>query len=81
MIQTVQVSDSGEYSVVAGSSISRAHLTVEGRDIQISEPQQKEITVSVPFFFNSFPISVKDEKIKSKNKILSAGSGEASGNF
>lgn len=50
MIQTVQVSDSGEYSVVAGSSVSKAHLTVEGRDIHISEPQEKEITVSVAFY-------------------------------
>lgn len=46
MIQTVRMSDAGEYSVVAGSSVSKAHLTVEGRDIRISEPVEKEITVS-----------------------------------
>lgn len=46
MIQTVRMSDSGEYSVVAGSSVSKAHLTVEGRDIRISEPAEREITVS-----------------------------------
>lgn len=50
MIQTVRVSDSGEYSVVAGSSVSKAHLTVEGRDIRISEPPKREITVSVASF-------------------------------
>lgn len=50
MIQTVRVSDSGEYSVVAGSSVSKAHLTVEGRDVRISEPPEKEITVSVASF-------------------------------
>lgn len=90
MIQTVRVSDSGEYSVVAGSSVSKAHLTVEGRDIRISEPPEKEITVSV----SSFSLHLrKSKEIKhdfivsgreitdNKNKILSAGSGEASGNF
>uniref|UniRef100_A0A4W6E3S5 Ig-like domain-containing protein n=1 Tax=Lates calcarifer TaxID=8187 RepID=A0A4W6E3S5_LATCA len=39
------MSDAGEYSVVAGSSVSKAHLTVEGRDIRISEPAEREITV------------------------------------
>lgn len=45
MIQTVRMSESGEYSVVAGSSVSKAQLTVEGRDIWISEPAEREITV------------------------------------
>ncbi|KAG5852575.1 hypothetical protein ANANG_G00063900 [Anguilla anguilla] len=45
MIQTVRMSDAGEYSVVAGSSISKAHLTVEGRDVRITEPREREITV------------------------------------
>ncbi|TMS06454.1 Titin [Larimichthys crocea] len=45
MVQTVRMSDAGEYSVVAGSSVSKAHLTVEGRDIRISEPVEREITV------------------------------------
>ncbi|KAG7464081.1 hypothetical protein MATL_G00183490 [Megalops atlanticus] len=45
MIQTVRLSDAGEYSVVAGSSVSKAHLTVEGRDVRITEPAEKEITV------------------------------------
>ncbi|KAK0143539.1 Titin [Merluccius polli] len=36
MIQTVRMSDAGEYSVVAGSSMSKAHLIVEGRDIRIT---------------------------------------------
>ncbi|KAF7709182.1 hypothetical protein HF521_016032 [Silurus meridionalis] len=45
LIQTVRMSDAGEYSVVAGSSISKAHLTVEGKDVRISEPVEKEVTV------------------------------------
>ncbi|KAK2840469.1 hypothetical protein Q5P01_014209 [Channa striata] len=45
MIHTVRMSDAGEYSVVAGSSMSKAHLTVEGRDIRISDPAEREITV------------------------------------
>nr|XP_019960350.1 PREDICTED: titin-like [Paralichthys olivaceus] len=45
MIQTVRMSDAGVYSVVAGSSVSKAQLTVEGRDIRISEPAEREITV------------------------------------
>ncbi|MCI4378776.1 hypothetical protein PGIGA_G00219550 [Pangasianodon gigas] len=45
MIQTVRMSDAGEYSVVAGSSMSKAHLTVEGKDVRITEPVEKEITV------------------------------------
>ena len=51
MIQTVRMSDAGEYSVVAGSSVSKAHLTVEGRDIRITEPVEKEITVSAKLSF------------------------------
>ncbi|XP_051980649.1 titin-like, partial [Xyrauchen texanus] len=45
MIQTVRMSDAGEYSVVAGSCVSKAYLTVEGKDVRISEPAEKEITV------------------------------------
>lgn len=45
MIQTVRMSDAGEYSVVAGSSVSKAQLIVEGRDVRISEPVEREITV------------------------------------
>lgn len=47
MIQTVRMSDAGEYSVVAGSSISKAQLTVEGKDVRITEPVEKEITVFI----------------------------------
>ena len=53
MIQTVRMSDTGEYSVVAGSSVSKAHLTVEGRDIRISEPTEREITVRRPLLKSS----------------------------
>ncbi|KAK7169443.1 hypothetical protein R3I93_005419 [Phoxinus phoxinus] len=45
MIQTVRMSDAGEYTVVAGSSVSKANLIVEGKDVRISEPAEKEITV------------------------------------
>lgn len=45
MVQTVRMSDAGEYSVVAGSSVSKAQLTVEGRDIRISEPADREVLV------------------------------------
>uniref|UniRef100_A0A3B4YD95 Ig-like domain-containing protein n=1 Tax=Seriola lalandi dorsalis TaxID=1841481 RepID=A0A3B4YD95_SERLL len=47
MIQTVRMSDAGEYSVVAGSSVSKAQLNVEGRDIRISEPAGKPARFSV----------------------------------
>lgn len=47
MIQTVRMSDAGEYSVVAGSSMSKAQLTVEGKDVRITEPVEKEITVII----------------------------------
>lgn len=50
MIQTVRMSDAGEYSVVAGSSVSKATLTVEGKDVRISEPAEKEITVSTKIY-------------------------------
>lgn len=49
MIQTVRMSDAGEYSVVAGSSVSKAQLTVEGRDIWISEPPERQIKVGASF--------------------------------
>ncbi|XP_010793050.1 titin-like, partial [Notothenia coriiceps] len=45
MIQSVRMSDAGEFSVVAGSSVSRAQLVVEGRDVRISDPPERDITV------------------------------------
>lgn len=47
MIQTVRISDAGEYSVVAGGSVAKATLTVEGKDVQISEPAEKDISVII----------------------------------
>uniref|UniRef100_A0A8C9VJ94 Uncharacterized protein n=1 Tax=Scleropages formosus TaxID=113540 RepID=A0A8C9VJ94_SCLFO len=47
MIQTVRLSDAGEYCVVAGSSTSKAQLTVEGRDVRITDLVEKEITVNI----------------------------------
>lgn len=54
MIQTIRISDAGEYSVVAGGSVSKATLTVEGKDVQISEPAEKDITVITFCLFNFF---------------------------
>ncbi|KAG2467001.1 TITIN protein, partial [Polypterus senegalus] len=45
IIPTVRISDAGEYSVVAGGNLSTAHLYVEGRDVKISDPVEKHITV------------------------------------
>ncbi|KAJ3592471.1 hypothetical protein NHX12_007598 [Muraenolepis orangiensis] len=45
ILPSVRLSDSGEYTVVAGSSMSKGHLGVEGRDIKISDPATREITV------------------------------------
>lgn len=47
MVQSIRISDAGEYSVVAGSSMSKAQLTVEGKDVHISEPAEKDIRVSL----------------------------------
>ena len=46
ILPSVRLMDSGEYTVVAGSSMSKGHLGVEGRDVKISEPGNREITVS-----------------------------------
>ena len=46
-IQSLRMSDAGEYCVVAGSSMSKARLTVEGRDVLIKEPSEREITVII----------------------------------
>lgn len=47
MIQSVRMSDAGEYSVVAGASVSKAYLTVEGKDVRITEPVEKKMTVNM----------------------------------
>lgn len=46
VLPSVRLSDAGEYTAVAGSSMSRAHLGVEGRDIKISEPVDRNVSVS-----------------------------------
>lgn len=58
MIQSVCMSDAGGYSVIAGASMSKAHLTVEGRDIHITEPEEKEFTV------NTDNITLKEDSLK-----------------
>ncbi|CDQ65441.1 unnamed protein product [Oncorhynchus mykiss] len=45
MIQSVCMSDAGGYSVIAGASMSKAHLTVEGKDVCITEPAENKMTV------------------------------------
>lgn len=52
------MSDAGGYSVIAGASMSKAHLTVEGRDIHITEPEEKEFTV------NTDNITLKEDSLK-----------------
>lgn len=46
VLPSVRLSDAGEYTAVAGASMSKGHLSVEGRDIKISEPSSRDITVS-----------------------------------
>lgn len=46
VLPSVRLSDAGEYTAVAGSSMSKGHLGVEGRDIKISEPTSRDVTVS-----------------------------------
>lgn len=46
VLPSVRLSDAGEYTAVAGSSMSKSHLGVEGRDIKISEPANRTIDVS-----------------------------------
>ncbi|MEQ2219931.1 hypothetical protein ILYODFUR_000155 [Ilyodon furcidens] len=45
VLPSVRMSDAGEYTAVAGSSMSVGHLGVEGRDVKISEPESRDITV------------------------------------
>ncbi|XP_019749859.1 titin-like [Hippocampus comes] len=45
VLPSVRPSDSGEYAAVAGSGVSKGNLTVEGRDIKISEPAARNVTV------------------------------------
>ena len=47
MIQSVCMSDAGGYSVIAGASMSKAHLTVEGKDVCITEPAENKMTVNI----------------------------------
>lgn len=46
VLPSVRLSDAGEYTAVAGASMSQGHLTVEGRDVKISEPAERNVTVS-----------------------------------
>lgn len=46
VLPSVRLSDGGEYTAVAGSNMSKAKLGVEGRDVRISEPANKNVSVS-----------------------------------
>lgn len=46
VLPSVRLSDAGEFTAVAGSSMSKGNLGVEGRDIKISVPARQDITVS-----------------------------------
>lgn len=48
VLPSVRLSDAGEYAAVAGASMSKGRLGVEGRDIRITQPLNKDITVSAP---------------------------------
>ncbi|XP_028847169.1 titin-like [Denticeps clupeoides] len=65
MIQAVRMSDAGEYSVFAGSSVSKAHLTVEGRDVRITEPAEKDITV-VEKHRTTFEFEVNEDDVEGR---------------
>lgn len=47
VLPSVRLSDAGEYTAVGGASMSKAHLGVEGRDVKISEPADRNIAVSI----------------------------------
>lgn len=46
VLPSVRLSDAGQYTAVAGASMSQGHLTVEGRDVKISEPADRNVAVS-----------------------------------
>lgn len=46
VLPSVRLSDGGEYTAVAGSNMSKANLGVEGRDVRISEPANRNVSVS-----------------------------------
>lgn len=46
VLPSVRLSDAGEYTAVAGSNMSKAKLGVEGRDVKISEPSDRNVSVS-----------------------------------
>lgn len=50
VLPSVRLSDAGEYTAVAGSSMSKGRLCVEGRDVKISEPTNRNVTVSPHLF-------------------------------
>ncbi|KAG5283757.1 hypothetical protein AALO_G00045780, partial [Alosa alosa] len=64
-IQSVRMSDAGEYSVVAGANMSKGRLTVEGRDVVIKEPAETDITV-VEKYRSTFEFEVSEDDIEGR---------------
>lgn len=62
VLPSVRLSDAGEYTAVAGSSMSQGHLGVEGRDVKISELADRNVAVSS----NSFYVQILQRKIQLK---------------
>ncbi|KAM9710356.1 LOW QUALITY PROTEIN: titin-like [Menidia menidia] len=65
VLASVRLSDAGEFTVVAGSSTSRAQLAVEGRDVRISEPASREVTV-VEKHRATFEFEVSEEEVEGR---------------
>lgn len=56
VLPSVRLSDAGEYTAVAGSNMSKANLGVEGRDVKISEPSDRNVSVSSHILDGSSPV-------------------------
>lgn len=63
VLPSVCLSDAGEYTAVAGSSMSKGHLVVEGRDVKIIEPTNRNITVS-SHSADVFQVSLQESPLK-----------------
>lgn len=61
VLPSVRLSDAGEYAAVAGSSMSKSTMGVEGRDIKISEPANQTIAVSSYSFLYLEKNTVEDK--------------------
>lgn len=60
VLPSVRLSDAGEYTALAGSSMSIGHLSVEGRDVKITEPADRIVTVSPLLFLNTVRLGLSE---------------------